>query len=65
MSDMFEYENEREAAAILGAVEDLGLDFVDELCGDGEIVGAIYVDLELQSEYDYIMNALNARRHSE
>ena len=51
----FEYETDREAAAILGAIEDLGLDFIHE---DDNV---IFVDVELQSEITYINDAIEAR----
>ena len=51
----FEYETDREAAAILGAIEDLGLDFIHEEDG------LILVDAELQSEITYINDAIESR----
>jgi len=52
---VFRYQSSSEAIAILGAVEDLGLDFMHEPDTlELETEGSIFVDLELSYELDYI-----------
>jgi len=51
----FRYHNDRGAIAILGAIEDMGLDFTHE--PDVMEYGSIWVDMELESEFDYIWAA--------
>jgi len=56
MESKFAYETDREAIAILNAIDDLGLDYINEEPTD-ECPGTIFVDVELEEEFSYIRDA--------
>ena len=56
MESKFAYETDREAIAILNAIDDLGLDYINEEPTD-ECPGIIFVDIELEKEFSYIRDA--------
>lgn len=57
MTSFYEYDTKRERLAILSAVDDLGIDYVDD-CQDDDYCGSVTVDTDTTAESDYIYKAL-------
>lgn len=58
MTSFYEYDTKRERLAILSAVDDLGIDYVDD-CQDDDYCGSVTVDTDTTAESDYIYKALS------